>query len=135
MLGQFGNKSIAKLPNLGKHVLGRTCCIALFNLLVITLAHCRRFDLGGSLDRQVKLSLRVPAQMGWREMEHRGENRGSCYPVPGDALAVGVTSVHEGERERACSSARPLARPPSRVRALNLPFIDARRGSRCTMGA
>jgi hypothetical protein len=32
-------------------------------------------------------------------MEHKGENRGSCYPVPrADALAVGVTSVREGER-------------------------------------
>ena len=51
---------------------------------------CRRFDPGGSLDRRVKLSLRVPAQMGWREMEHKGENRGSCYPAPrADALAVG----------------------------------------------
>jgi hypothetical protein len=28
-------------------------------------ANCRRFDPGGSLDRRVKLSLRVPAQMGW----------------------------------------------------------------------
>jgi hypothetical protein len=27
-------------------------------------ANCRRFDLGGSLDRRVKLSLHVPAQMG-----------------------------------------------------------------------
>jgi hypothetical protein len=37
-------------------------------------ANCRRFDPRGSLDRRVKLSLRVPAQMGWREMEHKGEN-------------------------------------------------------------
>jgi hypothetical protein len=37
----------------------------------------------GSLDRRVKLSLRVPAQMGWREMEHKGEERDSCYPTPG----------------------------------------------------
>jgi hypothetical protein len=36
-------------------------------------ANCRRFDPGGSLDRRVNLSLRVPAQMGWREMEHKGE--------------------------------------------------------------
>jgi hypothetical protein len=97
---------------------------------------CRCFDPGGgSLDRRVKLSLRVPAQMGWREMEHKGERARlvlSC--ARGDALAVGVTSVREGERERACSSARPPARPPSRMRALDLPFIDARRGSRCTMG-
>jgi hypothetical protein len=46
-------------------------------------ANCRGFDLGGSLDRRVKLSLRVPAQMGWREMEHKGGKRGSCYPAPG----------------------------------------------------
>jgi hypothetical protein len=46
-------------------------------------ANCRRFDPGGgSLDRQVNLSLRVPAQMGWRKMEHKGGKRGSCYPAP-----------------------------------------------------
>jgi hypothetical protein len=47
-----------------------------------------------------KLSLRAPAQMGWRETEHKGENRGfvlSCARV--GALAVGVTSVRVGERE------------------------------------
>jgi hypothetical protein len=44
-------------------------------------ANCRRFDPGGSLDRRVKLLLRAPTQMGWREMEHKGENRGSCYPA------------------------------------------------------
>jgi hypothetical protein len=65
-------------------------------------ANYQRFDPRGSLDRRVKLSLRVPAQMGWREMEHKGEDRGSCYPAPRvDALAVGVTSVRrERERER-----------------------------------
>jgi hypothetical protein len=46
-------------------------------------ANYRRFDPGGSLDRRVNLSLRVPAQMGWREMEHKGAKRGSCYPAPG----------------------------------------------------
>jgi hypothetical protein len=62
-------------------------------------AYCRRFDPGGSLDRRVKLSLRAPAQIGWPEMEHKGGDRGSCYPAPEeDALAVGVTSVREGER-------------------------------------
>jgi hypothetical protein len=35
-------------------------------------ANCRRFDHRGSLDRRVKLSLRAPAQMGWRETEHEG---------------------------------------------------------------
>jgi sirohydrochlorin ferrochelatase len=34
-----------------------------------------RFDPGGSLDQRVNLSLRVLAQMGWREMEHKGETR------------------------------------------------------------
>jgi hypothetical protein len=61
-----------------------------------------------------KLSLRVPAQMGRREMEHKGKkgNRGSCYPAPrADALAVGGYK-RSRERERACSSARPPARPP-----------------------
>jgi hypothetical protein len=42
------------------------------------------------------------------------------------ALAVGVTSVREGERESRATT--PC------MRALALPFIDARRGSRCTMG-
>jgi hypothetical protein len=63
-------------------------------------ANCRRFDPGGSLDRRVKLSMRAPTQMGWREMEHKGGDRGfvlSCARV--GALAVGVTSVRKGERE------------------------------------
>jgi hypothetical protein len=38
-------------------------------------ANCRRFGSGGSLDRRVNLSLCAPAQMGWREMEHKGETR------------------------------------------------------------
>jgi hypothetical protein len=67
-------------------------------------ANCRRFDPGGVPGPTSKLSLRVPAQMGRRETEHKGEttkgNRGSCCPAPrADALAVGVTSVR-GERER-----------------------------------
>jgi hypothetical protein len=53
-----------------------------------------------------KLSLRVPAQMGRREMEHKGGgkgNRGSCYPAPtADALAVGGYKRSQGrEREPA----------------------------------
>jgi hypothetical protein len=47
-----------------------------------------------------KLSLRGPAQMGRREMEHNGKNRGSCYPAPrADALAVGGYKRSRG-RER-----------------------------------
>jgi hypothetical protein len=81
-----------------------------------------------------KLSLRVPAQMGRRETEHKGENRVSCCRAPrADALAVGGYK-RSRERERACPSARPPSRPPFRTRALDLPFIDVRRRPRCTMG-
>jgi hypothetical protein len=59
-----------------------------------------------------------------------------CCPAPrADALAVGGYKLSRGrERERACASARSPARPPSRTRALDLPFIDVRRESRCTAG-
>jgi hypothetical protein len=46
-------------------------------------ANCRRFDPGGSLDRRVNLSLRVLAQMGWRETEHKRGKHGSCYSALG----------------------------------------------------
>jgi cell division septation protein DedD len=71
-----------------------------------------------------------------RDGTQRGENHGSCYPAPEeDALAVGVTSVREGERESEPVRQPVLPRdPPPHMRALDLPFIDARRGSRCTMG-
>jgi hypothetical protein len=36
------------------------------------LTACRRFDPGGVPGPTSKLSLRVPAQMGWRETEHEG---------------------------------------------------------------
>jgi hypothetical protein len=67
-------------------------------------ANCRRFDPGGSLDRRVKLSLRVPAQMGWREMEHKGGKtrlvlscaKGGCACSRGYKRSRG----REKERER-----------------------------------
>jgi hypothetical protein len=76
----------------------------------------------------VNLSLRVPAQMGWREKEHK---RGIVLSRTGGATRS--RGYKRREREGACSSARPLREPSSR-KALDLPFIDARRGSRCTMG-
>jgi hypothetical protein len=84
-----------------------------------------------------KLSLRVAAQMGQREMEHKGEKREprlvlSCAQG-GCACSRGLQAFAR-EGERACSLARPPARPPSRTRALDLPFIVVRRGPRCTMG-
>jgi hypothetical protein len=64
-------------------------------------ANCRRFDPGGSLDRRVNCCcVPQPRWVGARR-NTKGENRGfvlSCARV--GALAVGVTSVHEGERER-----------------------------------
>jgi hypothetical protein len=74
-------------------------------------ANCRRFDPGGSLDRRVKLSLRAPAQMGWREMEHKGGKTAARVILrQGDALAVGVTSVREEERERGSRFVSPSSR-------------------------
>jgi hypothetical protein len=85
-----------------------------------------------------KLSLRVPAQMGRHETEHKGEQKGeprlvlSCAQG-GCACSRGLQAFTR-ERERASPSARSPARPPFRTRALDLPFIDVRRRPRCTMG-
>jgi hypothetical protein len=72
-------------------------------------ANCRRFDPGGVPGPTSKLSLRVPAQMGRRETEHKGGkpvrgNRGlvlSCAQG-GCACSRGLQAfVRERERERA----------------------------------
>jgi hypothetical protein len=92
-----------------------------------------------------KLSPRVPAQMGWRETEHkgggekrqRGNPRPSCCPAPrSGALAVGGLQASAWERERESPVRQPVLPrgQPSRTRALDLPFISVRRGPRCTMG-
>jgi hypothetical protein len=57
----------------------------------------------------VNLSLRAPAQMGWRKMEHKGEC-GLYYLAPEDARSRGYKR-RERKRESlfVCSSpARPL---------------------------
>jgi hypothetical protein len=61
--------------------------------------NCLCFDPEGSLDRRVNLSLCVPAQMGWREREHKGETWLVLSRTRGGVLVVGVTSVRERERE------------------------------------
>jgi hypothetical protein len=76
----------------------------------IRLLCCRRFDPGGSLDRQVNCRcMSQPRWVGARQ-NTRGNNKGncgSCCPAPrADALAVGGYKRSRG-RERACSSARP----------------------------
>jgi hypothetical protein len=93
------------------------------------------------------LSLRAPAQMGRHETKHKGGrtargNHGLRVVLrPGrlDALAVGGYKRSRGsERERESESLMrrpvlPRGQPP-RTRALDLPFIDVKRGPRCTMG-
>jgi hypothetical protein len=102
---------------------------------------CRCFDPGGSLDRRV--NYRCVSQPRWvgARWNTRGEtvrgNRGlvlSCAQG-GCACSRGLQAfARERERERDYPPARSPARPPSRTRALDLPFIDVRRGPRCTMG-
>jgi hypothetical protein len=104
-------------------------------------ANCRRFDPGGSLDRRV--NCRCVSQPRWvgARRNTRGkivrETAASCCPAPrADALAVGGYKRSRGRERKGepCASARSPAWPPSRTRALDLPFIDVRRGPRCTMG-
>jgi hypothetical protein len=66
-----------------------------------SMGWCRRFDPGGgSLDRRVKLSLRAPPRwVGARWNTRGGGNMARVILRPRDALAVGVTSAREGERE------------------------------------
>jgi hypothetical protein len=79
---------------------------------------CRCFDPGGVPGLTSKLSLCVPAQMGRREMEHKGEQKReprlvlSCAQG-GCACSRGLQAfARERERVRACPSARSPARPP-----------------------
>jgi hypothetical protein len=81
--------------------------------------------------------------MGRRETEtqggknSKGKPTASCCPAPrADALAVGGYKRSRGrERERGGVRLPVLPRGHLfRMRALDLPFIDVRRGSRCTTG-
>jgi hypothetical protein len=100
-----------------------------------------------------EMSPRAPAQMGRRETEREGGKKGqperergveiprpscSCPAPRSGALAVGGYKRPRGRgSERPRASARPVlfpARPTLCKRALVLPFIGVRRGSRCTMG-
>jgi hypothetical protein len=115
------------------------------------VAICQRFETGGSLGRRVKCR-RVPQPrwVGARPSAKGGERwpetgvreveipRPSCSSRAhvGCACSRGLQASTR-ERERAASRER-LSRPrPTRPtlckRALVLPFIGVRRGSRCTM--
>jgi hypothetical protein len=63
-------------------------------------ASCRRFDPGGVPGSTSKFVTACPSPDGLARDGTQGGKRGSCYPAPGDALVVGVTSVRERERER-----------------------------------
>jgi hypothetical protein len=118
---------------------------------------CRRFETGGSLGRRVKCR-RVPQPrwVGARPSAKGGERwpetvvkeveipRPSCSSRAqvGCACSRGLQASTQ-ERERAASRERPHAsaclvlvpaRPTLCKRALVLPFIGVRRGSRCTTG-
>jgi hypothetical protein len=107
-------------------------------------ANCRRFDPRGSLDRRV--NCRRVSQPRWvgarrstkggKETSKRGNLWPSCCSAPrSGALAVGGYKRPRG-RERESLTRRPVlpCGQPPRTRALDLPFIGVRRGSRCTMG-
>jgi hypothetical protein len=105
-------------------------------------ANCRRFDPGGSLDRRVNCRhVSQPRWVGARRNTKGGETaKGkpatfvlSCAQV-GCACSRGLQAfARERERETVRQPVLPRGQP-SRTRALGLPFIDERRGPRCTMG-
>jgi hypothetical protein len=99
-------------------------------------ANCRRFDPGGSLDRRV--NCRCVPQPRWvsaRRNTRRGKTAASCCPASRvDALAVGG---YKRSRGREIEPVRQPILPRGhllRTRALDLPFIDVRRGPSYTMG-
>jgi hypothetical protein len=99
---------------------------------------------GSSLDRRVNCR-RVPqprwvgarrSTKGGKRTGKRGNPRPSCCPAPrSGALAVGgYKHSRGGERESLTRRPVPPRGQPLCTRALDLPFIGVRRGSRCTMG-
>jgi hypothetical protein len=121
--------------------------VSIWCLKICLLWLCRRFDPRGSLDRRVNCR-RVP-QPRWvgarrsakggkleGDRRKRGNPRPSCLSRAqvGCACSRGLqASVWEGARGLHAPSRPPRAANP-RKRALDLPFIGVRRGSRCTMG-
>jgi hypothetical protein len=111
---------------------------------IVNLQCCRRFDPRGSQDRRV--NYRCVSQPRWVGVRrrHKGENiKGnrdlvlSCAQG-GCACSRGLQAfAREREREGVRLRVSPFSRATAssfRTRALDLPFIDVRRGSRCTTG-
>jgi hypothetical protein len=119
--------------------------------LDLSIIHsCRRFETRGSLDRRVNCR-RVPQPrlVGARRSAKGGGSRretgvrgGILRPSCLSRAQVGCAcsrglqaSTREGASGLTRAPFRPFpARPTLCKRALVLPFIGARRGSRCTMG-
>jgi hypothetical protein len=114
--------------------------------------HCRRFETGGVPGPTSEMSPRAPAQMGRREAEREGGERWLetdvreveiPWPSCSSRAQVGCACSRGYKRPRGRGSERPYAsaclvlvpaRPTLPKRALVLPFIGVRRGSRCTIG-
>jgi hypothetical protein len=96
-------------------------------------ANCRRFRPGGpSTEPTSEFIAACPCPEGLAQDGTQGGNA-TCIISHRGMLVVEVTSVVRG-REREILFVCSSPRDPSRRKALDLPFIDARRGSRCTMG-
>jgi hypothetical protein len=125
----------------------------LLNPRVGYLTMCRRSETGGSLSRRVNVAACPSPDGSSARASAKGGERGgrrpawerweSCglrvRPAPrSGALAVGGYKRPRGRgSERLQASACLVlvpARPTPSKRALVLPFIGVRRGSRCTMG-
>jgi hypothetical protein len=97
-------------------------------------ANCRRFGPGGPSTEPTSEFYRCVPLPRW--VGARWNTRGECglyYLAPGGARSRGYkrrTRARERESMFVCS----FPRDPLHRKALDLPFIDARRGSRCTMG-
>jgi hypothetical protein len=93
-------------------------------------ANCRRFGPGGpSTEPTSEFIAACPCPDGLAQ----DRTQGGMWLVLSRTRGARSRGYKRRERERACSFVRP-PRDPSRRKALDLPFIDARRGSRCTMG-
>jgi hypothetical protein len=109
-------------------------------------ANCRRFDPEGSLDRRVNCRrVSQPRWVGARQSTKGGRREGekgkpaasvlSCAQV-GCACSRGLQAFARGGGRARDPTRRPVLPrgQPSCKRALDLPFIGVRRGSRCTIG-
>jgi hypothetical protein len=128
-------------PNLGKtnhRVIRSISLVDLFSpslldsVLFLTLDPVLAFRPRGVPGQTSKFVAACPSPDGLVQDGTQGGKHGSYYIAPGGcARSRGYKRLRE--RERACSLAPSPARPPH-MKALDLPFIYARRGSRCTVG-